>query len=84
MTVVVEFTEFVIIGNVADVAPAATVTLAGTLAADALLLVSETVAPYVGAGAFSITLPLEEDPPAALVGLTVTDESAAEDVWDLL
>src|SRR5882672_12812841 len=61
--------------NVALVAPAATVTLAGTVAAG-LLLESVTCAPPADAGPFSVTVPVEEPPPVTLVGLTVSDETA--------
>ena len=59
----------------AAVCPAATVTVAGTLAAAALLLVSETCAPPVGAAALSVTDADEVDPEAidvegALTALT--------------
>jgi len=69
-------TALVLTVNVALLAPAATVTLAGTLAAP-LSLVSSTCAPPVGAGPLSITVPIEEDPPLTLVGLSATDESVA-------
>jgi hypothetical protein len=59
--------------NVAVVAPAATVTLAGTVAADVLLLVSVTTAPAVGAGPLSVTVPVDEPPGATLVGLKLTE-----------
>jgi hypothetical protein len=56
-------------------APAGTVTLAGTVAAlessD-----SETTAPPLGAAALKVTVPVAELPPLTLVGLTVTLESA--------
>jgi hypothetical protein len=60
------------VGNVALVAPAAIVTVAGTLAADVLLLESEMTAPPGGAPVESVTLPWELAPPVTLVGFTVT------------
>src|SRR6266566_2048947 len=67
VTVVDEATAVVVTTNVALVAPAAIVTLGGTLAAP-LLLESATCAPPVGAGPFNATVPVEEFPPATLVG----------------
>jgi hypothetical protein len=58
--------------NVAVVAFAATVTLAGTCAAP-LLLDNATVAPPVGAGVFSVTVPVEDEPPTTEVGFNATD-----------
>ena len=60
--------------KLALVPPAGTVTLEGTVAAG-LLLESVTCAPPAGAGAFSVTVPVEELPPVTLVGLTVSDET---------
>jgi hypothetical protein len=60
--------------NVALVAPAATVTLAGTVAADALLE-RDTTAPLLGAGPLRVTVPVEEEPPVTLLGLSVIEES---------
>jgi hypothetical protein len=59
--------------KLASVAPAGTVTLAGTLATDGLLLETETTAPLLGAGAFRVTVPMEELPPVTLDGLSVSD-----------
>ena len=60
--------------NVALLAPAATITVAGTVAADVLLLERETTAPPVGAGPLSVTVPVEGDPPVTLVGFSVSEE----------
>jgi len=59
--------------NVRLVAPAGTVTLAGTVATVVSLLERETMAPAVGAGPLSVTLPVEGDPPLTLVGFSVSE-----------
>jgi hypothetical protein len=69
-------TALVEIANVALVAPCATDTLAGTVAA-VLLLESDTPNPPAGAAAVSVTVPCAPLPPTTLVGLTDTAESAA-------
>jgi hypothetical protein len=56
--------------NVAVVAPAATFTLEGTLAAVALELESETVAPLVPDGAVRVTVPVPVWPLTIALGLT--------------
>jgi hypothetical protein len=66
-------TTLVFTGKVALVAPAGTVTLAGTLAAP-LLLESVTCAPPAGAGPLSVTVPVEEFPPVTLVGFSESEE----------
>ena len=58
--------------NVAEVAPCATVTLDGTLAAPLFELDSETTAPLEGAAPVSVTVPVADCPLAMLLGLTVT------------
>src|SRR5882762_864745 len=73
VTVVDEATALVLTTNVALVAPAPTVTLGGTLAAP-LLLESATCAPPVGAGPLNVTVPVEEFPPATLVGFSESEE----------
>jgi len=60
--------------NVALVAPAATVTLEGTLAAAVLPLESATCAPPDGAAPLNVTVPVEEFPPVTLVGFSVNEE----------
>jgi hypothetical protein len=65
------------------VAPAGTVTLAGTVAADVLSLASEMVRPPAGAALLSVTVPVDETPPVTVAGfsesadrLTVGGEAA--------
>ena len=55
------------------VLPAATVTLAGTVAAEVLLLDKEITAPPAGAGALRVTVPVEVPPPTTLVGLKASE-----------
>jgi len=69
-------TALVLTGKVALVAPSGTVTLAGTVAA-ASLLARETTAPSRGAGALSVTVPVEERPPVTLVGPRLSEERMA-------
>ena len=73
VTAVDAVTADVATANVAVVAPAATVTLAGTVAADVLLLDSVTTAPPDGALAESLTIPVEPVPPTTLEGLSVRE-----------
>ena len=74
LTVVDAVTALVLTVNVALVAPAATVTLDGTVATDVSLLESATCAPPDGAGPLSATVPVE-DLPMTLVGLSVSEVS---------
>ena len=66
-------TGLVLAVKVAVVAPAATVTLEGTVAAAVLPLVSVTAAPPAGAAPFNFTVPVDVPPPVTEVGLTVTE-----------
>ena len=70
VAVVAAVTAAVVAVNVALLAPAATVTLAGTVAA--ALLDSDTTAPPAGAALVSVTVPVEEAPPVTLLGLSAT------------
>jgi hypothetical protein len=72
--VVMLATALVVTVNVPVVAPAKTVTVAGTTA-DVLLLERLTTAPPVGAAALSVTVPVELAPPTILVGTSVTEET---------
>jgi hypothetical protein len=63
-------TAVVVIVNVPEVAPAATVTLAGGTAL-ALLEDKVTTSPPVGAGPVKVTVPVEDVPPTTDVGETV-------------
>jgi hypothetical protein len=74
VTVVEAATTLVLTVNDALVAPAATVTLDGTLAAVVLLLESMTCAPPEGAGPLKVTVPVEEFPPVTLVGFSESEE----------
>jgi hypothetical protein len=72
--VVVEVTALVATEEVAaEVPPAGTVTVAGTVTTAVLLLVSDTTAPPVGAGAVSVTVAEAVAPPTTVAGLTVTE-----------
>ncbi len=80
VTAVEEVTELVVAVKVAVVAPAATVTEAGTWAAAVFELVSVTTAPPAGAAALNVTVPVDEAPPITEAGFTLTPLSAADGV----
>jgi hypothetical protein len=71
-----EVTAVVVRLKVAVVLPAATVTVAGTVA-EVLLLDKVTEIPPVGAAALKVTVPVDELPPVTVVGLSDTDNKAA-------
>ena len=77
VTAVLLVTAAVATGNDALATPAATVTLAGTVAAPVLLLLRATTAPLDGAAADRVTVPVEPVPPTTDDGLTVTADNAA-------
>ena len=74
VTVADAATALVLTVKDALVAPAATVTLEGTVATAVLLLESATCAPPVGAGPLSVTVPVEEFPPVTLAGFRESEE----------
>ncbi len=77
VTGVVVLTADVFETNVALVVPAATETLAGTVAAPVLLLASPITAPPDGAAADKVTVPVDPLPPTTDDGLTVMADNAA-------
>jgi hypothetical protein len=71
---VVELTALVAIEEVvAEVLPADTVIVAGTVTAAVLLLVSDTTAPPAGAGAVSVTVAEAAEPPCTVAGLRLSE-----------
>jgi hypothetical protein len=61
-------------GKLAEVAPAATVTLTGTVATEELVLTSVITAPPEGAAALKVTVPVDPTPPVTLVGFSESEE----------
>lgn len=66
-------TGMLVITKVAVVVPARTVTVAGTVARDVLLLERLTNAPTVGALPVRVTVPVEGVPPITEVGFRLTE-----------
>lgn len=79
MSVTLVFAATVLVVTVKPtlVAPAGTVTLAGTPAATGLLLAKATTAPPVGAAAVRFAVPVEEAGPTTLAGFTVMEDRLA-------
>lgn len=72
-------TALVVTLKLALLAPAATVTLAGTPATAGLLLARATTAPPAGAAAVKLAVPLDEVGPTTLVGFTDMADKLATD-----
>jgi hypothetical protein len=73
-------TALVVIGKVAEVAPACTVTLAATWAVAVSLLDNVTTAPPAGAAPLKVTVPVDPLPPATVAGFTVTEDNVTAGV----
>lgn len=65
--------ELVLAVKVVPVVPAGIVKLAGTVTTAVFPLARETMAPPCGAGALSVTLPVDGDPPVTLLGFSVSE-----------
>jgi hypothetical protein len=77
VTAVADATAAVVAWNVALAWPCVTITLAGTVAALGLLLLTATSAPPAGAAALSATVPVEAVPAVTVLGFRLTLESVA-------
>ena len=74
-TLVVLVTEVVAMGKDAEIAPAGTATVAGTLTTEGLELVSVTLAPVEGAGLPRFTVfAVLDAPPVTVLGLRMTED----------
>src|SRR3954451_979827 len=77
VAVVAAVIDVVVAVNVLLVAPAATVTLVGTVTA-AELSDNATTAPPAGAAALRVTVPVDELPPTTAVGLSESPDNVAD------
>ena len=68
--------DVVVMLKVTELAPAGTVTFAGTMALAGLLLFSVTTT-ALAVTLFSVTVPTELEPPTTVVGFRARDESTA-------
>ena len=68
-----KYLRVVVTVKLAVMLPPATVTLAGTLAAELLLLDKATTTPPLGAGPLSVTFPVDGLPPTTVAGVSETD-----------
>ena len=75
VTLVVLRTRFVVTGKVAEVAPAATVMLDGTVATVVLLLESWMVIPVGGAMPLRVTVPVDGLPPTTFDGFNFNEDN---------
>jgi len=77
VTEAVELTASVLTVKVAEFVPSAIVTLAGTVAAETLLLARVTVAPPAGASPLKVTVAVDvaPAPPMTAVGFKVSAET---------
>lgn len=76
-TRICDWTPRVVMLKLAELWPAGTVTTAGTLAAEGLLLERLICMPPVGAIELSVTVPVDGLPPATVVGLRLREDSDA-------
>ena len=76
VAVVMSDTAAVFIVNVAVVAPANTVTLAGVMAVPESLD-RVTTDPFAGAGTFNVTVPVEGEPPVTVDGFSDIEDKEA-------
>ena len=77
VTEVADATAAVVAWNMALVWPCVTITLAGTVAALGMLLLTATSAPPAGAAALSAMVPVEAAPPVTVLGFRLRESAAS-------